>query len=102
MHVELSKKQSSEGGGEPAVIKSILKTSEKNKEQRKSGVKLERRDSSGALIGGKQDKFKLVFRDKCKTAPSKTIADIHYVESYKKYNLTDYEEETIICKCSIF
>ena len=61
---------------------------------------LERRDTSGNNIE-KGQKFKLTFRDKVQTGQS--VADVNFVESYKKYNaMDDTEESTTICKCSIF
>ena len=41
-----------------------------------------------------------MFRDKVNKETR--ICDVYLVESYKKYNQMEYEEDTIICKCSIF
>ena len=41
-----------------------------------------------------------MFRDK--VDKNTRICDVYLVESYKKYNQMEYEEDTIICKCNIF
>ena len=41
-----------------------------------------------------------MFRDK--VDKNTRICDVYLVESYKKYNHMEYEEDTIICKCNIF
>ncbi len=60
---------------------------------------LDRRDTAGKSIGG-SSRYKIAFRDKVKAQTP--IADTIWVESYKKYNAMDAEEETTICKCAIF
>ena len=52
-------------------------------------------------LGTSDKKHKLTFRDRvCK---GEKISDVHYVESYKKYNQFDYQEEDIFnCKCTVF
>ena len=59
----------------------------------------DRRDSAGNSISG-AERHKLMFRDK--VDKNTRICDVYLVESYKKYNQMEYEEDTIICKCSIF
>ena len=59
----------------------------------------DRRDSAGNSIAG-QERHKITFRDK--VDKNTRICDVYLVESYKKYNQMEYEEDTIICKCSIF
>ena len=53
-------------------------------------------------MGSKTEKFKISYRDKVMKGKGGTLADVHLVESYKKYNQQEYEEETFICKCVIF
>ena len=60
---------------------------------------MERRDSAGNAIAG-AERHKIMFRDK--VDKNTRICDVYLVESYKKYNQMEYEEDTIICKCSIF
>ena len=60
---------------------------------------LNRRDTQGNNIGT-GERYKLHFRDKVQKGTA--IADVHLVESYKKYNQMDVEEETTFCKCTIF
>ena len=43
---------------------------------------------------------KISFRDKVQTGTR--VCDVHLVESYKKYNAAEMDEDTIICRCSIF
>ena len=61
---------------------------------------LQRRDTAGNTIKETQ-RYKIAFRDKVGNK-DKNIADVHWVESYKKYNSMDVDEETTICKCAIF
>ena len=63
-------------------------------------LKLSRKDSAGNnIVSG--DRFKLTFRDKVQSGSG--VADVHLVESYKKYNaMEDHEESTTICRCTIF
>ena len=60
---------------------------------------LDRRDSAGNSIRG-AERHKIMFRDK--VDKNTRICDVYLVESYKKYNQMEYEEDTIICKCNIF
>ena len=46
------------------------------------------------------ERHKIMFRDK--VDKNTRICDVYLVESYKKYNQMEYEEDTIICKCNIF
>lgn len=62
-------------------------------------IGLVRRDTQGKAIA-EGDRYKITFRDRSDVG--KPIDDIIYVESYKKYNQMDVEEETTICKCAIF
>ena len=59
----------------------------------------DRRDQAGNSIRG-SERHKIMFRDK--VDKNTRICDVYLVESYKKYNQMEYEEDTIICKCSIF
>ena len=59
----------------------------------------DRRDQAGNSIRG-ADRHKIMFRDK--VDKNTRICDVYLVESYKKYNQMEYEEDTIICKCNIF
>lgn len=62
-----------------------------------------RRDRHGNVIelGLRDKKHKLTFRDR--VIKGQKVSDINYVESYKKYNSFDYQEEEIFnCKCTIF
>lgn len=62
-------------------------------------MNLQRRDTSGKDIQS-GERYKIAFRDKVHR--NKPVADVVYVESYKKYNQMEYEEEAVICKCTIF
>ena len=57
------------------------------------------RDQADNSIRG-ADRHKIMFRDK--VDKNTRICDVYLVESYKKYNQMEYEEDTIICKCNIF
>jgi len=59
----------------------------------------ERRDTAGKNISN-GSRYRISFRDKVQAQTE--IADTFYVESYKKYNASETEEETQFCKCSIF
>ena len=59
----------------------------------------DRHDAAGNAIKG-VERHKISFRDKVNKETR--ICDVYLVESYKKYNQMEYEEDTIICKCSIF
>ena len=52
---------------------------------------VDRRDTSGKKISN-GDRYRISFRDKVQAQTE--ISDTYYVESYKKYNASELEEET--------
>ena len=80
-------------------MKSILKNSKLNRQQSVDNP-IVRRDTQGKSIN-EGERYKLAFRDKVQSG-NKSLSDVTYVESYKKYNQMEAEEETTFCKCTIF
>ena len=91
------KKQSTVGAEAEKRLKEVPEPTAEEKKEAGDDI---RKDQNGNTIGSKTEKFKLTYRDKVKSGSA--LTDVYHVESYKKYNATEYEEETIICKCSIF
>lgn len=60
-----------------------------------------RRDRFGNWIKFGSKHHRIVFRDQVDRGNG--VADIHEVESYKKYNvMNDLDDDTFKCKCNIF
>ena len=55
---------------------------------------------ASAEPGEKRSGHKIQFRDKVEKGAR--VSDVYLVESYKKYNAAELDEDTIICRCSIF
>ena len=49
---------------------------------------------------GKKEGHQITFRDKAEKG--QRVCDVYLVESYKKYNAMEIEDDTVICKCAIF
>ena len=62
----------------------------------KSGEDPESPDRKGKATPQHQ----ITFRDKAEKG--QRVCDVYLVESYKKYNAMEIEDDTVICKCTIF